>query len=116
EHNFVAAGTGEQSLQDGLCGGVVIGYQRADLAAGPAGADHAPRGELAVTHRRTSDVSWRIDPGAEEGRARGRENGSIVGFHKCEWNRVERDNIGGRTRWCCNDAAVADIGVGKLEA
>jgi hypothetical protein len=56
------------------------------------------------------------DPGTQEGATSRREHRCIVGFNKRERDRVERNDIDRRSRWRGDDAAIADIGVSKLEA
>src|SRR5262245_17320485 len=60
----------EQRRQHGLGRSAVVGDERADLAAGAGRADDAPGGEFAVAHKRAPDMAGRVDPRAQECRAR----------------------------------------------
>ena len=50
EEDLPAADAGQQSRQDHLGGGAVVGHQRADLAALAAWTDHAPADKPAIAH------------------------------------------------------------------
>src|SRR5215831_8399678 len=70
EKNFARASR-HQRCEHGFGRGAVVGHQRADLAAGPAWADHAPRGQAAITHERAADMSPRADPRTQDARGAG---------------------------------------------
>src|SRR5262249_13652822 len=76
EKDFARAFSRDQRREGGR--GAVVGHQRADLAAGPARAAHAPSGEAAVAHERAADVSARADPRAQERRARRRKHRRVI--------------------------------------
>src|SRR2546421_4564895 len=74
----------EQRREHGLGGGAVVGHQRADPAAAPAWADHAPSSKAAVAHERAADMPARADPRAQERHARCRKHGGVVRLNGCE--------------------------------
>src|SRR5258708_32574966 len=82
----LAAHAGQQSRQNHLGGGAVVGHQRADLAALSAWTDHAPAGKPAIAHERATDMTGRADPGAQERGARSRKHRRIVRLHSRQWD------------------------------
>ena len=116
EENFTAIDAGQQSRQHRFRGGAVIGEQRTDLEALPAGTNHAPAGNLAIANERTADMARRADPGAQEcGPWRGKHRG-IGRFDADSGISVRVDDIRRRSigRGC--GAAIADIRIGVNEA
>src|SRR5207244_10780916 len=52
KEDLAAARAGQQSRQNHLGGGAIVGHQRADLAARPAWPDPAPAGKAALAAER----------------------------------------------------------------
>src|SRR5260370_28371879 len=55
KEGLATARAGQQSRQNYLGRGAVVGHQRADLAALPAWTDHAPAGKPALAHQPATD-------------------------------------------------------------
>src|SRR5258707_8302405 len=65
EEYLPAADAGQQSRQDHLGGGAVVGHQRADLATLAAWTDDAPTDKLAIAPGWGTDMPPLADPGAQ---------------------------------------------------
>src|SRR5258705_6272624 len=116
EEDLAAAHAGQQSQQNHLGGGAVVGHQWADLAALPAWTDHAPAGKRSVAHERATDMTGRADPGAQERGARSREYGRVVRLHCRQWDFGQRDDTKLRRIRGHDGAAVTDVGISELES
>ena len=81
EKDVAAAGGRDQRREHRLRRRAIVGHQRADLPTRAARTDHAPGGELAVTHQRAADMAGRVDPRAQERRTRRGENRGVVRLH-----------------------------------
>src|SRR5262249_11740475 len=115
KEDFAAAHAGQQSRQNCLGRGAVVGHQRTDLAALPAWTDHAPASKAAVAHDSATDGQGGSERGAEECGSRGGEHCGVVCCEDGDGDLMERDDpgmgrVGGRAY-----PAVTDIGVSKLE-
>src|SRR3984893_9339904 len=115
EEDLAAATAGQQSRQNHLGGGAIVGHQRADLAALPAWTDHAPAGKPAIAHERATDMTGRADPGAQERGARSRKHRRVVRLHSHQWDVGQRDDPSLRRIPGRDGAAVTDVGISELE-
>ena len=116
EEDLTAAHAGQQSRQNYLGGGAVVGHQWADLAALPAWANKTPAGKPSIAHQRATDMPGRADPGAQERGARSREHGRVVRLHARQWDFAQRDDASLRRLRGRDGAAVTDVGISELES
>jgi hypothetical protein len=116
EEDLAAADACQQRRQNHFGGGTVVGHQRADLAPLAASTDDAPAGESAIAHKRAPDMMRRVDPGAQEGRARSRKHGCVICLHSRQRDFAQRDDIGLWRFGRRDEAAVTDVGISELEA
>jgi len=115
EEDFAAARARDQSGQDRFGCGAIIGNERSDLLSLPAGTDHAPRSELSIAQKRTTEMSGRADPGSQKRSARCGEDRGVGLLHDREGDFVQRNDTARRSAGRGDHAAVADIRVREVE-
>src|SRR5882724_3109671 len=81
EEDLPAANASQQTRQDHLGGGAVVGHQRPDFVALAAWTDHAPADKGAIAHKGATDMPGRADPGAQERGARSWKHRRVVRFY-----------------------------------